>query len=356
MTHAVYASLESMDYGSDADAWAQEVLSLCQERAATVVAANLVWEKRSFLNDRSPVIAHAISRLRNQGIMVILVLDYNYSHLDLAWTGADDVVFLHYSLWRCYNWLVRTPISPRNRQWNPDATKLLFMTGKPDKPQRVRLLWKLYRGGLLDGNLWSFFGQGAPFDRIHAQIPEESAEDLRALMSQWERNLDHTRIEYRGQSMHGWPIPVDPDLFYQSRFRIISETDHEYNRAYPYPWITEKTWITLLNNVPWMIAGEPNSCQWMEQLGFDSFQWALVQPYDHVTDTEQRLDLIVTNSRHWLSEGFDRARMAQAVDRNWHTARAMAREIQRSLQSVLARYDIEGDVEDLCPTLNKVRK
>jgi hypothetical protein len=330
--------------------WAYEVLSRSRKRQAKAVAVNLVWEKHRFVLDRAPVIAESIRILKFHGFLVLLIVDYNYSHENLDWIGADDIVFVHHSLWRCYDWLVRKPVSKRNLAWNPAADKILFMTGKPDRPHRIRLLWKMYRSDLLKSTAWSFFGKGAPFDPLHKLIPEETVESLQDLMLQWENNLDNTKVYYRGDSMHGVPIPVDPDLFQQCLFRIISETDHEYNARWPYPWVTEKTWITVFNQVPWIMAGEPGTCAWLESRGLDTFQWALPQSYDDNVDVESRLDSIVYNAKTWLTKDFDLKRMNQGVMLNWHVACALAREIERTLQSTIARHRLDATIEDICPT------
>lgn len=350
---ALSVSLESLDYKSDTVSWCQETVALCAEIGATVVIGTFVSEPRTLLLDRSPVVADAVQQLHDQGLAVVLIIDNWYSHLDLSWIGADDLVWVDYHMWRSYHWLTvahnHNFPSNRNANWNSQAEHMLFLTGKPDRPNRVRLLWKLHRAGLLPQTLWSFFGQGALFENIQSQVPEESADDLRRLMLKWERNLDNIQVHYRGDSMHGTPWPQDPAIYQQSLFRLISESWYPAENRLAHPIYTEKTCMTLMNSVPWLMAGEPGLCKYLESLGFDSFQWALALPYDHVVDPETRMDIIVINAQHWLTRQFDTNQMALSVQANWHVARSMVMDQAVAINTMLQRNGIDMPADQALP-------
>jgi hypothetical protein len=98
--------------------------------------------------------------------------------------------------------------------------------------------------------------------------------------------------------LHYGGIPFDHNLFQRTRFRLIAETGMQH----PKPWITEKTWITIANNHPFVMAGDSGTCQRLQQMGFRTFENYLeLSGYDNISEPEQRLNAVVENAKHLLT-------------------------------------------------------
>lgn len=354
MRSVVIESFEGLATGVDAEILARDLVTTCRDRSASMVIGTVFWEKHTFIEDQHPGLKYLVQELKANGIETLLVLDQNYSRFDLRWLDIVDVVYINYALWRCYDWFVRRPINDRNSQWNPKASRMLFLTGKPNKSNRFRLLWKFYRAGLLDQADWSFFPGGTPRQNLYELVPEETHEKLDEIIKTLTNDPGDTAIEYRGDSLHSLGVPLDAGLFAHARFRVISETDTEYNTRFPYPWISEKTWITVFNNLPWIMAGEPNTCRYLRQRNFDTFEWAAGIDYDQESNTERRMDLVVDTARVWLNSDLSKEAIAQAVSNNFHSACVMGSEIERTIESMIYRHDLDCTVDAAAPTRNKL--
>jgi hypothetical protein len=66
-------------------------------------------------------------------------------------------------------------------------------------------------------------------------------------------------------------------------------------------WVTEKTWLSIINRRPFIMAGDIGTLKKLKQMGFRTFEQYLKTPnYDELCDPEQRLTAIVDNTQHWL--------------------------------------------------------
>jgi hypothetical protein len=185
-------------------------------------------------------------------------------------------------------------ISP-NPQWNPNTGRFLFLTGKPYRANRIRLLWKFAQAGLDRHCDWSLFVD----DRVHHAastfIPELSPDQFQDFVDRFNRNLDTTRIFHlTNDSIHRCGYPFDGSWYTNTSFRVISETTAVS------PIITDKTWITMINKVPFIMAGEMNNFRYLHDRGYKTFENYLPNfDYDNIVDLEARLDAIVENTKFW---------------------------------------------------------
>jgi hypothetical protein len=101
-------------------------------------------------------------------------------------------------------------------------------------------------------------------------------------------------IESAG-STHYCGIPFDKSLFADTSFRVISET---WNKN---AWISEKTFITIVNHHPFIMAGWPGSLKKLRQIGFRTFEKYLpISDYDNIQDHNLRMEAVITNTKFWL--------------------------------------------------------
>jgi hypothetical protein len=71
---------------------------------------------------------------------------------------------------------------------------------------------------------------------------------------------------------------------------VITETVGEY----PYPYFSEKTWRSMVSQVPFMIVGAPGSLQQLRNMGFKTFNCWWSEDYDSLPSVSQRIESMVS--------------------------------------------------------------
>jgi hypothetical protein len=180
-----------------------------------------------------------------------------------------------------------------NNKWHPENKKFLFLMGKSLKPHRIGLLYRFYKQGLLDDTqcIWSFYDQISVKD-CNGLVPDTATtSDLETLINNYRRSPDQaspTNSHYRG-------FPFDPQLYKNTNLSIVSETSHNGS-----PWNSEKIYRPILNYHPFIIAGPAEHSQYMQDMGFETFdQYFAVPEYDSIADLNLRLDAIVENVKNF---------------------------------------------------------
>jgi hypothetical protein len=78
-----------------------------------------------------------------------------------------------------------------------------------------------------------------------------------------------------------------PDVFKKSLFSVISESNTECL------FITEKTWVAVYNQRPFLIYGAPNTHRYLEQLGFKLFDEIIDYSFDKEPDDDIRAQMFM---------------------------------------------------------------
>lgn len=187
--------------------------------------------------------------------------------------------------------------SQPNVQWNACSNRFLFPTGKPNRPNRIRLLYKFELANLLTRCDWSLFVDEPTWNQSRQLLPELTDEEFDHYVEAHNRNLDNLNIfQFNDHSNHSHGYPFDGNLYANTSFRVISET-----QAMDTAVVSEKTWITMANNVPFILIAYPNNLQYLKYRGYQTFENYLPIPhYDSIQDQESRLDAVVTNTKFWL--------------------------------------------------------
>ena len=256
-----------------------------------------------------------------------------------------DVVYLDYFLWRVYNEVMVKKLNSVNPQWNWAANKFLFLTGKPNKPNRVRLLWKLYNNNLLDYSVWSLFVNIHNQQSTRELLPELTDKEFEQFVEQLNFNPDGIEvIQKPHMDLHYGGIPYNHELFQHTKFRVISETGTPLFR----PWITEKTWITILNNHPFILAGDLGICQRLQDMGFKTFNNYLKVPdYDTIENIDERLDAIVVNVKHFLTDTLDYQAINNDIKHNYIRFIELGKQNQNIINDFFSNLGISMDKIDL---------
>ena len=341
-------------FPNSVDQYLQELVILIKQRQAQVAVLLLATDYFT-IPDKKDALNYMLDHVRAMGVISILVLNTDVKYQDLSGIKADCVEFVNFHLWRCYNEIFNKKTSRVNASWNSKADQFLFLTGKPDREHRVRLLWKFEQAALLDKCCWSFWSVPGQHSDLAKLLPEISSPDLESKLQSWQRNPDKINIQRYGTTSHYCGIPYDVGLFSNSRFRVISESIFDDTiPMLPYVhFITEKTYITLFNKVPWIMAAQPGILHCLQSRGYETFDEHLVEPYDSVLDREQRLDSIVRNTQQWAKEIPDSDLVMQKIEHNYNWALTQARANETMLENLIKQFEIEATPEQLVPTVDK---
>jgi hypothetical protein len=93
-------------------------------------------------------------------------------------------------------------------------------------------------------------------------------------------------------------FPYDVTLFEKTCLNLTSESLWGGDKKV---FLTEKIWKAIVNNQPFIIAGQPNTLSYLENLGFRTFRNYLKHPdYDNESDHLEKLNKIVDNVEYFL--------------------------------------------------------
>jgi hypothetical protein len=122
-----------------------------------------------------------------------------------------------------------------------------------------------------------------PFTRINDKIIINNPK-LTNLRNQHSGCLEHKYVDFRISS--GPNCRNDLCEFFKYTFiTLVSETVFDY----PYPYLTEKTFVNLHNLKPFIIIGAANSLACLKSCGFKTFDNWFDESYDTIQDAEDRL-------------------------------------------------------------------
>lgn len=189
-----------------------------------------------------------------------------------------------------------------NPVWRSDSSRFLFLTGKPDRINRIRLLWKFQQAGLMDKMEYSLLtDHKKAVERARQFLPELSDQEFIDFITRYSRApddiQDHNPDGY--SSVFNWGIPYDHTLYSDSLFQVIAETEHWALNDDPV--VSERLWYSVQNKMPFIVAGYPGYLNELDTLGIKTFREYLKVPYDDVQDWEERLDAVITNTIYWLA-------------------------------------------------------
>lgn len=235
-----------------------------------------------------------------------------------------DILSLHFEID-----LYKTSIV--NDQWNPSTENFLFLTGKPNRLNRIRLLYKFYKKNLLSNCTWSFhLNNELEKKSCRNFLKELSDQDYTDFVAHHQRNPDNITVSFGpGQSFHYDGYPFDKKLFSQCSFRVIAET-----MMMQQPIITEKTWTTMINRMPFIMAGYPGTLDILKNQGFRTFEKYLpVDNYDRIQDDDKRLDSIVENTEYWISNiNVHKDMIAEDIEFNFQL-------LSKKMKDTVSRFD-----------------
>ncbi len=321
-----------------------DTLQICNEileQKPTKVFLTLVWEN---WQPTSPTLRFADDFFYKHGIQVTWIVNHWSKNYPQWRMFKNPVVFFDYVLWRMYQLTVVQKKSKINLSWNPNADRYLFLTGKPYKPQRIGLLYKLYKRGLLDRCNYSLFMDPGMKEKSRPLVPDATDTEYDEFVKNYTRSPDDIVYFKQDGDMHYGGVPYDDTLYANSLFRVVSETSVDCNP----PYITEKTWLTVLNCSPFIIAGDLNSCKYLQSRGLETFDKIFDIPtYDNIVPHTDRLEHIIAHVEQWLSGNFNKSEVADMVEHNHKRFLELAINEQQTLEEQINHSALAIDTRDI---------
>lgn len=293
----------------------------------------------------APTLSRWLSRAKKYGPSLVLIIDPWYLE-SVENLDVDIVVpFNRYLASMCFRTLDAEE-SLVAGSWSPDNEKFLFLTGKPNKPNRIRLLYKLHQAGLLDHCVWSLFVPELFLDQCYDLLPEIYSQEVRQFVGLHSRNPDSIDPMINGRTLHYSGIPFSTDLYQNSSFQLISESTWALR---PDIYTSEKTWLSMLNRRPFIMAAAPGTLRYLRNMGFCTFERYLPVPdYDDIIDSEARLSAIVENVRYWINHIADHeANIRDDVEYNYQHLLTINQHQCQNLLDILGKQGWTGQFKDL---------
>lgn len=234
-----------------------------------------------------------------------------------SWDLADipNVTFIDNMPLGMYFQIYKQRLSVPSSTWNKDTGKFLFLTGKPTAPNRAPLLYKFKQRGLLNNAVYSFFVEDNMYASLRQCFPELSNDEYQQFVTSTQCNPDQIQPHVDRQAagtFHYCGVPFDSGLYKNTSFRVISET-----WRHGMTWVTEKTWLTIINNHPFIVAGAPGTLSMLKSKNLKTFENYLPIPhYDSIENDDDRLQAVITNTEYWCNNIHKHPEIQQDIDHN----------------------------------------
>ena len=141
----------------------------------------------------------------------------------------------------------------------------------------------------------------------------------------------------------------DVKLFTSTKFSVVSETSFN---VVPRPEITEKTWKTILNFHPFIIAGDTNTCAVLNSMGFVTYENFLPYPdYDNIENNLERLEAVVANTKFWTKNIDSHTREIEHITTHNHDIlHCHYDRNEKNILEFIQKHDLDLTIDDLIIT------
>lgn len=235
-------------------------------------------------------------------IPVIVILNSWFRNTELC--NKIEIPYLFFDIFalEVFLKLFKHKLSPINETWSYNKNNsFLMLIGKPHIPHRLLILYKLVKEGCIDKTSTNYTFKINKNNDTYAELKALmqgtlTHKELYYFIRQYEKDLDLEFDKDKTEDFHYTGIPYNVNIFKNSNFQIILESycniDHR-------PFITEKTWISIVNKMPFIMTPNSGACKLLENLGFNNFTNFL--PYKHYNQPFNLYETI-ENIKFWNSK------------------------------------------------------
>ena len=214
--------------------------------------------------------------------------------------------------------------------------------GKAHKPHRIGLLYKLHQQGLLNDSkcIWSCLK--LDIDSIKEFLPDDvNNTEFDEFLSLYHRTADRLEIVIKPDGSPGYKggFPFDETLYSKTNISLVSET-----RLFGTPFITEKTYRTIINHHPFVVAGPPEQNKELEAQGFLTFDKFMKFPlYNRAPGSLNQLDELVENLKNFNPSADEIDAINQVVVHNANRLQELVKEESDKITEMLVSYRVADD-------------
>lgn len=311
------------------------------DKTNTLILGTIVWEY-SIGKNVSRNLQYFQKKCQDIGIQNHFLVGLEKK---LILSDFDNCTFIDFFLLRSYYKGTQTN-QILNSIWHPENKKFLFLMGKALKPNRIGLLYRFYKQGMLDydQSVWSFY-QTISVTKSKNYVPKDTnLQDLEIFLKNYQRFPDGV---YPIHDHYGG-FPFDPLLYKNTNISVVSETQLDIA-----PWNTEKIYRAILNHHPFVIAGPPGHTQHLQDMGFETFdQYFAVPDYSSIDSLDSRLDAIVENIKKFDPSTEQIEEIHHATKRNFQRLHELAKHYIDTIDNVLKNYGISQSWTTILPLEN----
>jgi hypothetical protein len=209
------------------------------------------------------------------------------------------------------------PVWNQIKSWNHNATKFMFLTGVPSRPNRIGVIKSLYKDNLLHTKgIWSFFPPWTDEDKLWCRTycNDYTDEQYEEFLKECENKIDYRYEEAKDYSkLNGRELNkrelfksdlvetsghVDPEMFTKSLLSIISEGPSDGNQ---YEFFTEKLWRTIINNQPFILVEPAKRIDYAKSLGLKTFEEYTNYKITPMMSEQERIELVSQSVKYFFN-------------------------------------------------------
>lgn len=256
-------------------------------------------------------------------------------------TSYTKIIDFNFNLHTTYN-------SYKNKstfKWNNSADKFLFLGGVPDRPNRIGLLNKFRKAGLLSQASWTFFKPWTD-EQEHwcRQLLKNDYEELIPLARSIDNVYENSKHYGTDPAPNSWTNDtawIDPNVFNNTLLSIVSEGISNSDISSRY--LTEKTYRVFVQQHPFLHASNPEMFDYIKELGFKTFEeYMLIKDYAYLPNEDDRLDAIVENTKYFLENyTVNQGQIEQDIKYNYTLFFTLAFENAKIIDSMKDNFEID---------------
>lgn len=248
-----------------------------------------------------------------------------------------------------FNFFLHTTyLSYKNKdtyKWNSSADKFLFLGGVPNRPNRIGLMNKFRKAGLLTNAEWSFFKPWtSEQENWCKQFVGNEYDNVMSLCRAVDSIYESSKHYGTDPADNEWTKDIgwlDPKIYNSTVLSIISEGTSDSDLSSKY--LTEKTYRVFVQRHPFLHASNSEMFEYIKYLGFKTFEeYMLIQDYAYLSTEEDRLNAIVINTKYFLQNyKSNQSKIEQDIEHNYNLFFTLALENSKILDAIKIKFGVE---------------